>query len=59
MYFLARAMCHSLTPNYSKHPATSVSDPDPVGSAFNLGLDPGSGSVFEFRIRIPDPDVLK
>jgi hypothetical protein len=30
----------------------SVSDPDPVGSAFNLGLDPGSGSVFGIRIRI-------
>jgi hypothetical protein len=37
----------------------SVSDPDPVGSAFNLGLDPGSGSVFGIRIRIPDPDVEK
>jgi hypothetical protein len=35
--------------------ATSVSDPDPVGSAFKLGLDPGSGSVFGIRIRIPDP----
>jgi hypothetical protein len=37
----------------------SVSDPDPnpVGSAFNLSLDPGSGSVFGIRIRIPDPDV--
>jgi hypothetical protein len=33
----------------------SVLDPDPVGSAFNLGLDPGS--VFGIRIRIPDPDV--
>jgi hypothetical protein len=31
----------------------SVSDPYPVGSAFNLGLDPGSGSVFGN----PDPDV--
>jgi hypothetical protein len=28
---------------------------DPVGSAFKLGLDPGSGSVFGIRIRIPDP----
>jgi hypothetical protein len=37
---------------------TSVSDPDPVGSAFNLGLNPGSGSIFgiRIRIRIPDPD---
>jgi hypothetical protein len=39
----------------------SVSDPDPnpdpVGSAFNLSLDPGSGSVFGIRIRILDPDV--
>jgi hypothetical protein len=35
----------------------SVSDPDPVGSAFKLGLDPGSGSVFGIRIRIPDPGV--
>ncbi len=34
----------------------SVSDQDPVGSTFNLGLDPGSGSVFGIRIRIPDPD---
>ncbi len=37
----------------------SVSDPDPnpdpVGSAFNLSLDPGS--IFGIRIRIPDPDV--
>ncbi len=32
--------------------ADSVSDPDPVGSAFKLGLDPGSGSVFGIRIRI-------
>ncbi len=30
-------------------------DPNPVGSAFKLGLDPGSGSVF--GIWIPDPDV--
>jgi hypothetical protein len=30
---------------------TIVSDPDPVGSAFNLGLDPGS--VFGILIRIP------
>ncbi len=30
----------------------SVSDPEPVGSAFNLGLDPGSGSVFGIRFRI-------
>jgi hypothetical protein len=39
--------------------SSSVSDPDqnPVGSAFNLSLDPGSGSVFGIRIRIPDPDV--
>jgi hypothetical protein len=29
--------------------------PDPVGSVFYLGLDPGS--AFEIRIRIPDPDV--
>jgi hypothetical protein len=40
---------------------SSVSDPDPnpdpVGSAFNLSLDPESGSVFGFRIWIPDPDV--
>jgi hypothetical protein len=39
----------------------SVSDPDtnpdPVGSAFNLSLDPGSGSVFGILIRIPDQDV--
>jgi hypothetical protein len=30
---------------------------DPVGSAFNLGLDldPGSKSVFGIRIRVPDP----
>ncbi len=26
--------------------AHSVSDPDPIGSAFNLGLDPGSRFVF-------------
>ncbi len=32
-------------------------NPDPVGSAFNLGLDPGSGSVFGIRIWIPDPDA--
>jgi hypothetical protein len=31
---------------------TSVSDPDPVGSAFKLGLDPGSGSVFGIRIQM-------
>jgi hypothetical protein len=28
-----------------------------IGSAFNLSLDPGSGSVFGIRIRILDPDV--
>lgn len=33
--------------------AISVSDPDSVGFAFNLGLDPGSVSVFGIRIRIP------
>jgi hypothetical protein len=33
----------------------SVSDPDPVGSAFNLVLDPGS--AFGVRIRIQDPDI--
>jgi hypothetical protein len=32
--------------------STSVSDPDPVGSAFNLGLDPGSGSVIGIRIQM-------
>jgi hypothetical protein len=32
-------------------------NPDPVGSAFNLGLDPGSGSIFGIRIQILDPDV--
>jgi hypothetical protein len=45
-------------------------EPDPVGSAFNLGLDlgsgsgwiciqfePGSGIAFGIRIRILDPDV--
>jgi hypothetical protein len=31
---------------------SSVSDPDPVGSAFNLGLDPGSGYVFGTRIHM-------
>jgi hypothetical protein len=29
-----------------KCPKSSVSDPDPVGSAFNLNLDPKSGSGF-------------
>jgi hypothetical protein len=33
----------------------SISVPDPVGPAFNVGLNPGSGSAF--GIRIPDPDV--
>jgi hypothetical protein len=39
--------------------AGSVSDPDPnpVGSAFNLSLDPGSGSIFGIQIWILDPDV--
>jgi hypothetical protein len=35
--------------DFASFPETSVSDPAPVGSAFNLGLDPGSGSY-------PDPD---
>ena len=34
----------------------SVSDPDPVGSAFNLGLDPGYGFGLGIQTRIPDPD---
>ncbi len=44
---------------YTSNVITSVSDPDPdpVGSAFNLSLDPGSGSVFGIWIRILDPDV--
>jgi hypothetical protein len=41
----------------SKAHLSSVSVPDPVRSALNSGLDPGSGSAFE--IRIPDLDVLK
>jgi hypothetical protein len=32
--------------------ATSVSDPDLVGSAFNLGLNPGSGSAIGIRIQM-------
>ncbi len=36
---------------YSLHEG-SVSDPDPVGSVFNLSLDPGSGSVFGIRIQM-------
>jgi hypothetical protein len=27
-------------------------DPDPVGSAFNLGLNPGSGSIFGIWIQM-------
>jgi hypothetical protein len=43
--------------------ASSVSDPDPLGSAFNWS--PGSGSAFGMRIRIcirnadPDPGGIK
>ncbi len=31
--------------------------PYPDGSAFNMGLDPGSRSVFGILIQILDPDV--
>ncbi len=38
---------------------SSVSNPDLVGSAFNLGLDPGSGSVFGIRIQVSKKKILK
>jgi hypothetical protein len=51
---------HIVHPGVENHELeTSVLDPDPVGSAFNLGLDPGSGSVFGIRIQLSKKKVSK